>query len=36
LYWDKPRDQWPTTPDGKLTMFTKALDLQDLLNELKK
>jgi catechol 2,3-dioxygenase len=36
LYWDKPQDQWPTTPDGKLTMFTKALDLQDLLDELKK
>jgi catechol 2,3-dioxygenase len=36
LYWDRPRDQWPTMPDGKLTMFTKALDLQDLLNELKK
>lgn len=31
LYWDRPRDQWPHTPDGRLTMFTRALDLQNLL-----
>ena len=34
LYWDKPRDQWPTTVDGSITMFTKPLDLANLLNEL--
>jgi catechol 2,3-dioxygenase len=34
LYWDRPRDQWPHTPDGKLTMFTRRLDLGNLLNEL--
>jgi len=35
LYWDKPQDQWPAKPDGSLEMFTKALDLDDLLQELK-
>ncbi|MDX9751288.1 MAG: VOC family protein [Flavobacteriales bacterium] len=34
LYWDKPRDQWPTTAEGGLDMYTRALDLQDLLREL--
>jgi catechol 2,3-dioxygenase len=33
LYWDKPKDQWPRTPDGKLAMFTHALDLTELLKE---
>ena len=33
LYWDRPREQWPTTDDGKLTMFTRRLDLQGLLGE---
>src|ERR1044071_6748720 len=27
LYWDRPREQWPRTPDGTLAMFTRALDL---------
>jgi catechol 2,3-dioxygenase len=36
LYWDKPREQWPYTADGKLTMFTRRLDLQNLLGELEK
>jgi catechol 2,3-dioxygenase len=36
LYWDRPKEQWPHKPDGSLEMYTKALDLQDLLNELKK
>ncbi|HEX3572002.1 MAG TPA: VOC family protein [Acidobacteriaceae bacterium] len=31
LYWDRPREQWPSTPDGKLSMFTRALDLHSLL-----
>ena len=31
LYWDKPRDQWPTRPDGGIEMYTRPLDLQDLL-----
>ncbi len=31
LYWDKPREKWPQTPEGELAMFTRALDLDDLL-----
>ena len=31
LYWDKPKEQWPYTADGKLSMFTKRLDVDDLL-----
>jgi catechol 2,3-dioxygenase len=33
LYHDRPREQWPRTPDGELAMFTKALDLDGLLAE---
>ena len=33
LYWDRPREQWPRTPDGGLAMFTRTLDLDALLNE---
>ena len=36
LYWDRPKEQWPRTPDGKLAMVTERLDLRDLLNELDK
>ncbi len=32
LYWDKPKNEWPLDADGKLTMFTNALDWDDLLN----
>lgn len=31
LYWDKPRDQWPFTPEGGLAMVSHRLDLDDLL-----
>ena len=31
LYWDRPRDQWPQAPDGGLQMFTRPLDLDNLL-----
>src|SRR6202022_4895003 len=34
LYWDRPSQQWPYSPDGLLTMFTRALDLDSLLAEL--
>ncbi len=34
LYWDRPKDQWPYDEDGKLNMFTRSLDLGDLLDEL--
>lgn len=33
LYWDRPQDQWPRSPDGSLAMFTHALDLEALLAE---
>lgn len=33
LYWDRPRELWPRTPDGSLNMVTLPLDLTDLLNE---
>ena len=33
LYWDRPQEQWPRTPDGGLAMFTRALDLEALLIE---
>lgn len=36
LYWDRPREEWPHHPDGTLEMYTRALDLDDLLQELKK
>ena len=31
LYWDRPREEWPTTPTGELTMYTHPLDMQGLL-----
>ena len=31
LYWDRPRDQWPSTPEGGLAMYTRGLDLHSLL-----
>jgi catechol 2,3-dioxygenase len=33
LYWDRPRELWPTTPDGQLAMFTRRLDVNALLAE---
>jgi catechol 2,3-dioxygenase len=34
LYWDRPKEQWPYKPDNSLDMYTKALDLSDLLKEI--
>jgi catechol 2,3-dioxygenase len=31
LYWDRPQDQWPRDESGGIAMFTRALDLEDLL-----
>ncbi len=31
LYWDRPAAQWPRAADGSLTMFTRRLDVQELL-----
>ena len=35
LYWDRPRDQWPLNEKGVLEMYTKPLDVDNLLSELK-
>lgn len=32
LYWDKPKEQWPFDKNGQLTMYTNALNLDQLLN----
>ena len=31
LYWDKPKEDWPTDANGNLQMITATLDLEDLL-----
>ena len=31
LYWDRPPEAWPRDKDGQLAMFTRRLDLQNLL-----
>jgi catechol 2,3-dioxygenase len=33
LYRDRPREEWPRSPDGGVAMFTHALDLDMLLKE---
>jgi catechol 2,3-dioxygenase len=33
LYWDRPPDVWPRSPDRGIAMFTKRLDLDGLLRE---
>jgi catechol 2,3-dioxygenase len=33
LYWDRPKELWPRTPDGQLAMFTRRLDVASLLRE---
>ena len=33
LYWGRPPEQWPRTPDGRLAMITAPLDLNELLAE---
>lgn len=34
LYWDRPKDEWPQKTDGSLNMYTRPLNIEDLLNEL--
>jgi catechol 2,3-dioxygenase len=31
LYWDRPKEEWPTAGDGSLLMSTDSLDLDALL-----
>ena len=33
LYRDRPESEWPRTADGGLAMFTRRLDLENLLHE---
>jgi catechol 2,3-dioxygenase len=33
LYWDRPEASWPRSPDGKLAMHTRRLDIEGLLRE---
>ena len=35
LYRDRPQAEWPRNADGSLSMFTRRLDLNDLLSEAK-
>lgn len=32
LYWDKPKELWPTDSTGQLNMYTRSLNLDQLLN----
>lgn len=34
LYWDRPKNEWPQNQDGSLHMFTRHLDLDNLLRDL--
>lgn len=34
LYWDRPKQEWPRRENGDLAMYTRPLDLEDLLAEL--
>lgn len=31
LYYDRPREEWPQSPNGELVMYTRPLDLNALL-----
>ena len=33
LYWDRPQPAWPRNADGSLAMYTRQLDLENLLAE---
>jgi catechol 2,3-dioxygenase len=33
LYWDRPVELWPRTPDGGIAMYSRPLDLKGLLAE---
>ncbi len=35
LYWDRPKEEWLYNEDGTIVMYSAALDLEDLLKELK-
>jgi catechol 2,3-dioxygenase len=33
LYWDRPEAEWPRDANGGIAMFTKRLDLDDLMKQ---
>lgn len=35
LYWDRPQDLWPKDEQEELRMYTRRLDIENLLGELK-
>lgn len=35
LYWDRPGELWPKNAEGGIEMYTRALDINGLMNELK-
>ncbi|WP_372946290.1 VOC family protein [Muriicola sp.] len=35
LYWDRPVEEWPKKADGSLEMYTRPLDLNSLLMEIR-
>ncbi len=32
LYWDRPQEQWPRDQDGNIQMYTRRLNLQELIS----
>jgi catechol 2,3-dioxygenase len=34
LYWDRPKEEWPKKADGSIDMWTKSLDIEQLLQEI--
>lgn len=35
LYWDRPRGEWPRHANGSLTMYSRRLELEQLLATIK-
>ncbi|TDB66917.1 VOC family protein [Arundinibacter roseus] len=33
LYWDRPQEEWPRNSDDSIKMYTRPLDLENLLRE---
>jgi catechol 2,3-dioxygenase len=33
LYWDRPEADWPRNGDGGIAMFTRRLDVEELLKQ---
>jgi catechol 2,3-dioxygenase len=33
LYWDRPTEEWPRTPEGEIAMYSRPLDVEGLMRE---